>query len=426
MVLLALFLDWQPMLNLQLGVVHVNHMLRGTEADEDEAFVADVAESLGLPFYAYRRDVAAIAEEKGLSLEEAGRYARYDCFEACVKEHSADAVATAHHLDDHAETVLMHLLSGTGLDGLAGIRVRRERFIRPLLFATRNQVEAYAKQNALNWREDSSNNDLRLLRNRIRHLIIPYMEDNAGRFRKETLLRSGLALQEWLSEADNDLSEALKTLEFNEFENKIRLEIPRYRRYFSRNRLKLLEHCILLISGQAEKLSFNRFQDFSNWLNKPRGRRFWLSRHVFAHVQSGELYIAGQQPRHKLYEEILPDRRYEFKPPGIAITIFADHDSSPSRTDDVSIEKLDAANIQFPLILRTWKAEDRFQPLGMKQDKRVKDFLKDEKKLFLPKDSSLVLQSGDDIVAVPGQRISEKFKITQNTSQIIHVKTERV
>jgi len=426
MVLLALFLDWQPMLNLQLGVVHVNHMLRGTEADEDEAFVADVAESLGLPFYAYRRDVAAIAEEKGLSLEEAGRSARYDCFEACVKEHSADAVATAHHLDDHAETVLMHLLSGTGLDGLAGIRVRRGRFIRPLLFATRKQIEAYAKQNALDWREDSSNNDLRLLRNRIRHLIIPYMEANAGRFRKETLLRSGLALQEWLSEADNDLSEALKTLEFNEFENKIRLEIPRYRRYFSRNRLKLLEHCILLISGQAEKLSFNWFQDFSNWLNKPRGRRFWLSRHVFAHVQSGELYIAGQQPRHKLYEEILPDRRYEFKPPGIAITIFADHDSSPSRTDDVSIEKLDAAKIQFPLILRTWKAEDRFQPLGMKQDKRVKDFLKDEKKLFLPKDSSLVLQSGDDIVAVPGQRISEKFKITQNTSQIIHVKTERV
>ena len=426
MVLLALFLDWQPMLNLQFGIVHVNHMLRGAESDEDEAFVAEAARSLGLPFFVCRKDVAAIAKENGMSLEEAGRDVRNSFFEACMRDNDADSVATAHHLDDHAETVLMHLLSGTGLDGLAGIRLRRDRFIRPLLFATRKQLEAYANKNAIDWREDSSNDDLRFLRNRIRHLIIPFMEENAGRFRKETLLRSGLALQEWLSEADKGLTETLQKLEFDEFENKIRLEIPRYRRYFSRNRLKLLEHCIFLISGQAEKLSFNQFQDFSNWLDKQHGRRFRLSKHVFAQVHSGVLYIAGQQLRHKLYEEILPDRRYEFKPPGIAITAFADHAAHGSRTDEASIEKLDAAKIQFPLILRIWKTADRFQPLGMKQDKRVKDFLKDEKQLLLPKDSSLVLQSGNDIIAVLGQRISEKYKITQNTSQIIHVKTERV
>ncbi|MGH1366898.1 MAG: tRNA lysidine(34) synthetase TilS [Calditrichia bacterium] len=426
MVLLALFQEWQRMLQLDLHILHVNHQLRGAESDADEAFVAQIAKDSNLSFHSLKRDVQKLADEQRLSLEEAGRQARLEFFTERHHALNADAVATAHHLDDQAETVLMHLFSGTGLDGLAGIRLKRDILIRPLLFASRDAISTFAKQNDLRWREDESNKNLRFVRNRIRQLIIPYIQQHAGNFSREALLRSGLTLQEWLDATDSVLEEAKEKLVFDGIENKIRLEMGSYREYFSRNRLRLLEYCVNLIAERPHQLSYNTFESFTSWLDNPTGRRFWLTKQISAMVRSGDLIIAGPVLQQELHEELLPDKRYEFLPPGIAVEVWKESRSTTALPDGKLLERLDGEHISFPLILRTWKADDRFQPLGLAFEKKIKDFLSEGNKRFLPKEKSLVLLNGVDIIAVLGERISERYKVTNKTTQIINVRTERL
>jgi tRNA(Ile)-lysidine synthase len=179
--LLRLLLELRQELGIVLSVAHVNHQLRGSDAERDAAFVAELAERHGLEFHLAVRDVRAYAVEHKLSLEAAGRRLRYAFFSALVEERKADKIATAHTLDDQAETVLLKLLRGSWLRGLAGIhpRLRAEDgriwVVRPLLGTGRREVEAYLQRLAQPWREDLSNLDHRFRRNRVRQLM-PQLE----------------------------------------------------------------------------------------------------------------------------------------------------------------------------------------------------------------------------------------------------------
>ena len=160
-----------------LAVAHFNHRLR-RDADRDEHFVRDLADSCGLPFYSGSRDVAAYSREKGMNLEEAGRDLRYAFLEKTADDIGAARIATAHTMDDQAETFLMRLLRGSGRSGLTGIPVRRGRLIvRPLIRVTRAEVEAYLEGHAWAYRTDASNRDRRYLRNRIRLELLPFLRD---------------------------------------------------------------------------------------------------------------------------------------------------------------------------------------------------------------------------------------------------------
>ena len=158
-----------PGYNLQLVVAHLNHLLRGAESDADELFARAAAERYGCLFALARVDVAALADETGLSLEEAGREARYAFFREVAAKYAAAAVAVGHHKGDQAETVLMRLLRGAGGSGLSGMRPKSadRMIVRPLLSLRRPEIEAYLHKGGLPWREDSSNAAVRFLRNRI-------------------------------------------------------------------------------------------------------------------------------------------------------------------------------------------------------------------------------------------------------------------
>ena len=179
--LLRLLLELRQDLGIVVSVAHVNHQLRGADAEQDAAFVAELAERYGLEFYLATRDVGAYAVEHKLSLEAAGRRVRYAFFSALVKERKVDKVATAHTRDDQAETVLLKLLRGSWLRGLAGIHPRLRAadghvwVVRPLLGTTRREVEAYLHRLSQPWREDLSNQDRRFRRNRVRQLL-PLLE----------------------------------------------------------------------------------------------------------------------------------------------------------------------------------------------------------------------------------------------------------
>ena len=177
MVLLHLLLELQKEKTFHLAVCHFNHQLRGDESDGDEVFVEAHCRDLGLPFIVDCGDVEAHAEAAGESIETAARSLRYAFFEAALEEFDADRLVTAHHADDNAETLLINLIRGAGLQGLTGIPPRRGKFVRPLLGVTREQLAAYGAAHSIPYREDSSNENTDFLRNRLRQEVMPILEE---------------------------------------------------------------------------------------------------------------------------------------------------------------------------------------------------------------------------------------------------------
>ena len=176
--LLALLDELKEKLGLTLYVIHVHHGIRGAEADRDAAFVRELAGKKNLPFCLIKKDVPAAAKELGMTEEEAGRRLRYEAMEEYAKKVGADKIALAHHRDDQAETVLFHLFRGSGPRGLRGMPVKRGPFIRPLLFVSRQEIEAYLAEKQLSYCEDSTNSSLKYSRNILRRQILPVITKN--------------------------------------------------------------------------------------------------------------------------------------------------------------------------------------------------------------------------------------------------------
>jgi len=174
--LLRLFLELREVLGIVLCVVHFNHKLRGKASEADEKFVARLAAQHGLEFFVARENVAAKARRERANLEDAARRARYGYFEQLVKEGRVSRVAVAHTADDQAETVLAHILRGTGLAGLAGVHPQAGSVFRPLLGIRRAALRAYLRDKRQTWREDASNRDETRTRSRIRHKVLPFLE----------------------------------------------------------------------------------------------------------------------------------------------------------------------------------------------------------------------------------------------------------
>lgn len=211
--MLHILLELSKEHNFTVCAAHFNHMLRGEEADRDEAFVKELCTSLGVPFYAGQGDVAAFAKEQGKSTEESARIMRYDFLHKTASETGAAKIATAHNADDNAETVILNLTRGTGLAGLRGIPPVRDNVIRPILCLTREDVENYLTSKSISYVTDSTNLEDVYSRNKLRHHVMPVLRELNPRF-AESLMRSGDIIrqdEEYLSaEADRLIAENAK------------------------------------------------------------------------------------------------------------------------------------------------------------------------------------------------------------------------
>ncbi len=429
MVLLHLLLTWQKYFKLNLGVAHYNHQLRGRASDDDERFIKNTCAKLGLACYSGKGDVRTNALTYQYSLEEAARIMREDFFETCLAKRKYDLLATGHTLDDQVETIFMRLLSGTGLEGLAGVRLRRNKFIRPLVFAKKEQIKEYAVQNEIQYREDLSNREVRFQRNKIRHKLLPYLKEEFGFDKFDSFLHIGLIVQEWVAEVEREVNSVFaKSVRFSKNQNKIRLDIPIYRKYFSGIQVRILEGILFRLLDRAEKLSYNQFQNFNQWLDKKKsGRYFWLHDKVRVsrrqQTLTFEKSLKSDEDK-KIYVKLHPGQRFKSQELGIMIKISLTTIQKVQIQDVRTVEFLDARQIAFPLILRTWEPGDRFQPLGLSFQRKISDYLTEEKTLFLPKEAMLVLENQGEIICVPGCRISEKYKLTKQSQEVLKVKIQ--
>lgn len=378
------------------ALAHANFKLRGADSDGDEAFVRDWAKKNNVVFH-----TKALVLGKG-STQLNARNARYEWFDFLCKKFGYDKIATAHHLNDSLETVLMNLTRGTGVAGLTGIKPNANRIIRPMLFADKASILDYAKKENIQWREDISNAKTDYDRNLIRHEVMPHLQQL-----NPSLLSTFESTSERIMYANNLLERQVREMK---------------ERYLSENKLA------------------------TNWIKEPADLLILaniLGEFGFSYAQSKEVFQAldhsGNTFSNANYQLLVDreaifiqkiDEKTAFTPVvmeqegSYEVGEYKIHISTvESYTFDESanVAYFDADQLAFPLIVRKWQDGDRFTPLGMKGSKKVSDYLINAKISLVEKEKTLVLLSGDEIVWLVGMRISEKFKIKKETKQFLRV-----
>ncbi|MEJ5304052.1 MAG: tRNA lysidine(34) synthetase TilS [Bacteroidales bacterium] len=394
---------------LKFSVAHCNFGLRGAESDREEVFVKEWMQQHGIKVYTRKFNTRAFAEEKGLSVQLAARELRYSWFEELRQNIPADFIATAHHLDDSRETLIINILRGTGIAGLAGIPALTGNIVRPLLFTTRNKIEEYLEINNIPFVTDSSNLHTDYLRNQLRLEIIP------------ALLK---AWPGW----DTSFPDTLARLSFaaNIFQQKIKEEKEkRFRRsgpawHIITDEIQPGEAGAQLLYELLKIYGFNLDQtrEIALALTKNSGRTFFSNTHRIS-TERGFLELIEISPKDSgLFIEVEPDTsevlagRYILRFNRIDIKDFRGF-SPGNQTAWFDFHKLN-----FPLILRNWRPGDRIQPLGMEGWQKLSDLFIQYKLSKAQKESLPLLCCGEEVVWIPGLRSSGRFKVDSHTRLI--------
>ena len=401
MVLADLFLKS----NLNFAIVHCNFKLRNAESDADQNLVKEYALKNSVTFFTTSFDTSAFAKDFKLSTQLAARKLRYDYFYEIIQKENFDFVATGHHLDDSIETFFINLSRGTGIDGLTGIPLQNDKIIRPLLHFSRNEIENYANENNLEWREDASNATDYYLRNKIRHHLTPILREINPSF-SNSFQQTLENLQQAKSLID-DASRIVykKVVEDESDYKKINIaelkQLPNYKAYLYQ------------------------------WL-QPLGFTAWEDIYDLTEAESGKLILSEnyQLLKNRNYLIIAPksnsiNEKHEIEKGTSEVNFYikllfckvSDTFYNTNKTIFVDDEKL-----TYPLLLRRWKTGDIFYPLGMNgKSKKVSKFFKDEKLSRIEKENTWLLCSGNEVVWITGLRADERFKISNTTKTILQI-----
>jgi tRNA(Ile)-lysidine synthase len=411
-------------LKVDLAVFHLQHRLRGSAADLDETLVRDTCVTLQLPYFRASFPVRILCRRLKLSLEEGARWVRYLTAGLAASAWGADKVATAHTLDDQAETFLMRVLQGAGTGALGGIHPRLGKWIRPLLEISSSEVLDYCRTRAIPFREDSSNFDLKFLRNKVRHCLLPFIEKEFNLKLKSALARSA----EILRQEDAYLNAAAQTLFKAEaacspgqavFKVKFLKSLPAVLQR------RLLRLGIMRIKTNLKDISLVHVTALINLLDKASGKRLTLPGKLTARREFDRLIIerARLRANPKAYALKFPGS-YEL--PDWNLILEGQWLTPPlSNLPGSNWEAfLDADTLKAPLVLRSRKAGDRFYPLGLGGKKKLKKFFMEKKIPLNQREVIPIVTMADETVWIIGYALDERFKLTPATRRILHLRAE--
>lgn len=390
----------------QIAIAHCNFKLRGIESDLDECLVRDFAETHGIPFYVKHFDTEQVALERGISIQMAARELRYAWFEDLRATLNFDKIAVAQHLNDHIETVLLNLSRGTGLQGLQGIQLKRDRLIRPLLFLKADEVLHYVQEYQIPYRDDQSNFSTKYARNKVRIDIIPQfkkMQPDFERIFEQNIVHfkeSYVLLQQFITPLRDRLfikNQDAWVIEKDKIRQHI-TDLPLLYElfspfYFNKNVLADLQSCFDKESGRL-------FQ--SERYDLLLDREFLIIREK-EYKQEDETVITSET-------KSVSWRNYNFS---------CDYSHDLSIVRDRHIAKIDGDLLIFPLTLRSWKTGDYFYPLGMKGRKKLSDLFTHYKVNVFEKQNIPILVNGNgDIIWVANYQLDDRYKISENTNKV--------
>ena len=403
-------------------IAHCNFQLRGEESNRDEAFVAQLALNYKVPFFVQKFDTNTIAKSLKKSIEETARELRYQWFQQLLNQSQSNSlnpdslkyILTAHHADDNIETVLMNFCRGTGIKGLRGILPKQGKIIRPLLFAKRVELEAFAANNQLAYVTDSTNAINDYTRNFFRNSIIPQVSEKYPEV-KENVLKN---IQRFTGvEILYQQAIALHKKKLMEQKgNEIHIPV-----------LKLLKTTPLptVLYEIIKEFGFTALQteDVVSLLQSDTGKYIQSATH---RIIKNRNWLIITPLKNELSINILveqSDKKIVFELGEITLQLkpVAQHHLQT----DPCMAQLDASHIKFPLLLRKWKTGDYFYPLGMDKKKKVSRFLIDQKCSLTQKELVWVLEMDKKILWILGMRIDNRFKITPGTKSILSLTFKR-
>jgi tRNA(Ile)-lysidine synthase len=398
-------------LKVQFVAAHCNFHLRGEESDGDEKFVREYAERNGIQCFVKHFDTEQYASEQGVSIEMAARDLRYAWFEELRQQLGYEKIAVAHHADDQAETFFINLLRGAGLRGLKGMQPKNGVIIRPLLWASREQIHQYAIENQILWREDHTNAESVYLRNKIRNQLLPVFDE------LQPEARQGLYKSLDYLFAENELYRVLLKEKF------IQMVVDEENcqiagKQWFKDGFQLLFEWLRQFDFNTDQCRF-----IFEAMETGFGNKYFSSTHQLV-IGRNELQLSEIKP--VVDEEIQIEIGEEEINSPIHLRFSRIEKSSDfviDKSSDVAL--LDVDKIHFPLTLRHWRHGDRFHPLGMKGSKLLSDFFVDQKFTEVQKQSVFLLVSAEnEILWVVGYRIDDRFKITDTTKSIFVCRLE--
>jgi tRNA(Ile)-lysidine synthase len=394
------------------GIVHCNFQLRGDESDQDEEFVKKQVLIHGVSSFFKRFDTEEYAQINGISIEMAARDLRYEYFEKIRIEHHYDFIATAHHSDDLIETFFLNLSRKTGIKGLTGIKDKSGKIIRPLLFASRDEIEKFASENYIEFREDSTNSEVFYQRNFLRHRILPLFSELNPSFKKNIL-----SSIENLKDAETVYSG------FFEIEKQKVIENATDSQIIDIEKLRKSEHPKILLLEILTAFNFNPSvtEEVFQSLESESGKQFYSKTHRLVKDRE-KLFVSEITEKENRIFYIEAGDIELFAPFGINIEKLPGKDFKIRKEKNMAC--LDFEKLEFPLLIRKWQQGDYFQPLGMSGFKKVSDFLIDEKIPVHEKENTWLLCSGNKIVWIIGHRIDNRFKIRPETKNIFKIEMQ--
>jgi tRNA(Ile)-lysidine synthase len=397
-------------LNLTFEIAHCNFCLRKKDADEDQLFVENLAKQFGVRSHVNSFNTEQYARANKISIQMAARDLRFSWFNQLISEKDFSCVVLGTHVNDAIETFILNATKGTGIAGLRGILPKNDTIVRPLLFATKLQIETYAKENDIEFREDKSNESTKYLRNKIRHQIIPVLQE------------INPSLESTFIQNFSNLNFAERIyLEKIEAVKKSTITIEDGVTIVNIKRLKQNTDSIYYLYELLKPYGFT-FSDCENIIQtNTSGKQFFAGKHLLL-VNRDQLLVKEVKNINRSIALIKEDTVNISTP----VCLHFSHIKTPNNLKlPPEIALLDIAKISFPLEVRPWQYGDSFYPLGMSQKKKLSDFLIDKKISLVDKENVCVLTSNDKIVWVIGHRIDNRYKVSEPTSHVLKISMKK-
>jgi tRNA(Ile)-lysidine synthase len=391
------------------SIAHCNFHLRGKESDEDARFVEKYSKKKKVKFYLENFDAKSFADQHKISIQMAARQLRIKWLECLSEQHKYRYYATAHHKDDQIETFFINLLRGTGISGLHGIIPLQGRLIHPMLFTNRKEIEIFAKEKKIPYREDSSNLRSDYKRNKVRHQLLPLIKEINPHYAEiftDNINRLKQAETIYLQQIKSAASHVIKT-----HDNQVKISVS-----------------LLLELDPIETYLYEFISQFNFNFTEVRNIIKTLDK------QSGKQFLSKSHRLFKDRDHLIIEKIKEKEPNDITYKIFKDTleltvplkmefdfiNKTPDFKfiDDRNQAYLDADKLSYPLLIRKWERGDYFYPLGMKRKKLLSDFFIDNKFSIPAKEKIWLLISNDQVVWIIGQRIDNRFKVTPETQNV--------
>ncbi len=411
-------------MNIEIIVCHFNHNLREGDSDKDEKFVVSLAKQYGFDVHTGQGDVRRYSEKYSLGIEQAARKLRYRFLEKTARHVRADYIATAHNANDTAETFFLNLFRGAGLTGLSGIPETRQiskycTLIRPMSRIKKENIIEFARARNLEWHEDHTNSLLIYSRNRVRHDLLPKLEKEYNPAIVDLINRTA-----WLfRNADEFIAYyvkmAVQRVVSEKGSDRFAVQIGFFQTYNEFIQGEIIQNALRKHFNQ-QPVSLNTIDRIIGLTSSPVGAMFEASRDFIVLRDRDKLIFSRKRPAFECNMQI--DRTGKYKIGNSLLELKEIPKKDAKFTDDPTIEYFDADKLPQTLQLRRWEQGDTFRPVNFDGHVKVSDYLTNQKVSLLEKQQVLVLTNRVEIIWVCGFRMSDNFKVTKSTQNVIQAR----